>query len=78
VAENGLFINQSKILLFDEETGKSYDFDVHTTSKNMHQKYIGREWYNFVLEKDLKVGDVILFTVNNPPNRMYATVVNWD
>ncbi|RHN65617.1 hypothetical protein MtrunA17_Chr3g0081891 [Medicago truncatula] len=36
VAENGLYINQSKILLFDEETGKSYDCDVHTTSKSMH------------------------------------------
>ncbi|RHN74332.1 putative transcription factor B3-Domain family [Medicago truncatula] len=77
VAENCLYINQSKILLFDED-GKSYDCDVHTTSKNMHQKYIGRGWYNFVLEKDLKVGDVILFTVNNPPNQVYATVVNWD
>jgi len=71
-----LYINQSKILLFDEETGKSYDCDVHNASRNMHQKYIGRGWYDFVLENDLKVGDVILFTVNNPPNRMYATVVN--
>jgi hypothetical protein len=71
-----LYINQSKILLFDEEIGKSYDCDVHTASKNMHKKYIGRGWNDFVLEKDLKVGDVILFMVNKPPNKMYATVVN--
>jgi len=71
-----LYINQSKILLFDENTGKSYDCDVHVASKNMHQKYIGGGWYDFVIEKGLKDGDVIMFTVNNPPNRMYATVVN--
>jgi len=58
---------------FDEEIGKSYDCDVHAASRSMHQKYIGRGRYNFVFEKGLKVGDVILFTINNPPNRMYAT-----
>jgi hypothetical protein len=75
-----LYIDQSKIILFDEETGKSYDCecDVHIAARSMHQKYIGRGWYDFVLEKGLKVGDVILFTLNNPPNRMYATVLNWD
>jgi len=75
---NGLYINQSKIILFNEETGKSYECDVHTASRTMYQKYIWRGWYDFILEKGLKVGDVILFTVNNTPNRMYATVVNWD
>jgi len=71
-------INQYKILLFDDKTGKSYNCDVHTASRSIHQKYIGRGCYDFVLEKGVKVGDVILFTITNPPNRMYATVVNWD
>jgi len=77
VVENGLYIDQSKLLLFDEETGKSYDCVVHTASSSMHQKYIGRGWYEFILENGLKLGDIILFTDNNPPNRMYATIVNW-
>jgi len=51
---------------------------LHTASRTMHQKYIGKGWYDFILEKGLKVGDVILFTVNNPPNRMYGTIINWD
>ena len=68
--------DQSYIELIDEECRKEYDCEILTAKRNCLEKYIGKSWYAFAKDRKLRVGDILMCTVTNPPDRMFVELVD--
>ena len=69
-----MYVNQSKIRIVDDETGEEYECEVRDTGSWM-EKYVGSGWFDFVMEKELKAGDSLFFTIDNPPHKLFVSVI---
>jgi hypothetical protein len=76
VAIQSLNVNQTNIILADEDTGLFFDCEVHSSNRNVTDKYIGKCFYDYVREGRLKLGDTLFFVVENPPDRVYVTIIS--
>ncbi|GAU30749.1 hypothetical protein TSUD_145470 [Trifolium subterraneum] len=70
-----LFTNQTQIGLRDLETGRVFNCAIKTASRNINEKYIGVDWYNYKEMKILRSGDVVQCEIEDPPHFMNVNVV---
>jgi len=75
VAIQSFDVNQSNIVLHDEDNGTLFDCEILSSAKIENKKYIGKGWYDYVRQGHLKAGDTLFFVVENPSDRLYVTVV---
>jgi len=75
VAIRSFHVNQSNIVLHDEDNGTLFECKILSSTTIENKKYIGKGWYDYVRQGHLKVGDTLFFVVENPPDRFYVTVV---
>lgn len=55
-------ILESEIYIVDVENGNCYGSKLHSAIWNKHEKFVGKEWYEYETEKKLKKRDVLGFT----------------
>ncbi|RHN49639.1 putative transcription factor B3-Domain family [Medicago truncatula] len=73
-AVQSMYVNQSKIRVVDDETGEEYECEVRDKG-NWTEKYVRSGWVDFVREKELKHGDLLFFTIDNPPHKLFVLVI---
>ncbi|XP_039690042.1 uncharacterized protein [Medicago truncatula] len=56
----------------DVETRKTYQCWVRTAPRKNHEKSLGGGWFQFVVDRGLKVNDKLLFQLEDPPKKMYV------
>ena len=66
---------RSCIDLHDTDSGITYPC-VFKTREKTTEKFLSKGWFKFAKEKELSIGDVILFNVEHPPvERILVKVV---
>ncbi|XP_050878739.1 uncharacterized protein LOC127082544 [Lathyrus oleraceus] len=63
VIRKGLLPDQTQRTLMDLETMDYYDYEIIKSERDNVEMYIGYGWYEYAKEKNLKVGDTLLFIV---------------
>jgi hypothetical protein len=58
--------------LEDVETHKTFNCKVTTADRGNAEKSLGGEWSDFVIDRDLQEGDMLIFDLEDPPTKMYV------
>jgi hypothetical protein len=53
-------------------------YPIQTATRNQYERFIGISWYEFKNEKNLRAGDVLQCTLDNPPDIMNVKVVRMN
>jgi hypothetical protein len=61
-----------RMMMEDVETHKTYDCRVRTAGRGNSEKCLAGGWYDFVVDRGLKVNDKLIFDLEEPPNKMYV------
>jgi hypothetical protein len=61
---------KQKTILVQAETQYSFSCKLITAKRNKAEKYISKEWCQFVRRTRLQVGDKVLFKLQNPPTKL--------
>jgi hypothetical protein len=59
--------------LIDDDIGKRYKCEVIKNEENWDDKSVGTGWFDYIREKNLKVGDRLVITVESPPKNMFVS-----
>lgn len=71
-----IYLHEDEITLVDDEYGKTYECEVRRAERNPTEMWIGHRWYGFVKDKGFGSGDVLCFTIQNPPEVVHMTLKN--
>ncbi|XP_058762521.1 uncharacterized protein LOC131635901 isoform X2 [Vicia villosa] len=67
VVQEHLMVGHESIVLYDSDRRKSYNCVLHRADqKTLTERYICKEWYTFVRNRKIKVGDRIGFSLRPP------------
>ncbi|KEH24673.1 B3 DNA-binding domain protein [Medicago truncatula] len=61
-----------RMMMEDVKTCKAYECWVRTARRKNYEKCLGGGWFDFVVDRGLKVNDKLLFELEDPPNKMYV------
>jgi hypothetical protein len=75
ISQKCFYSQQSFINLIDDDVGKKYECDIIKTEGNWDVKKLQNGWYDYIEEKDLKIGDRLIITVDSPPNNIFVSVI---
>ncbi|XP_058735518.1 uncharacterized protein LOC131607539 [Vicia villosa] len=71
VSKHYLLWNQRGIELIDEDTRRSYYVEIGWPVRNekpfKSEKFMGGGWHDYVKDRDVRTGDTLWFTIENPP-----------
>ncbi|CAJ2651913.1 unnamed protein product [Trifolium pratense] len=66
---------QTMIRLRDLATGRIYRCTIITSGRYTHEKYLGKGWYDFKFDKDLRVGDTLRCELDEDARFMNVEVI---
>ena len=67
VVKDCLMAGHEEIILFDSDVGKKYHCVLHFSQREYCiERFIGRGWYDFVRDRELKKGDRVGFSLRVP------------
>jgi hypothetical protein len=69
------YCQQSSINLIDDDVGKKYECEIIKTKGNWDEKKLQKGWYDYIDEKELKIGDRLILTVDSPPKNLFVSVI---
>ncbi|KAI5400395.1 hypothetical protein KIW84_065327 [Lathyrus oleraceus] len=79
VTKKCMYWNQNAIKFIDDHTGYSYYGEVHCAKRNKKivkkEKFIGSGWYEYVKNKRLRRGDKLGFSIGNPLDKLYVSLL---
>jgi hypothetical protein len=54
------------------ETHKTYNCRVTIAGRGNTKKFLGGEWSDFIIDRDLQERDKFIFDLEDPPTKMYV------
>lgn len=79
VTKKYLWWNQKVIEIIDADTGDRYYGEVHCAKrKKKVEKFIGKGRYEYAKKKRLRRGDIVDFTICNPPDCLFMYILNYQ
>ncbi|PNX90551.1 hypothetical protein L195_g046676, partial [Trifolium pratense] len=69
---------KSEIKLRSRQTNRIYKCAILNPGRGKHERYIATGWYDYLNDHKPKVGDLLIFAVENPPNVMDVNLIRKD
>jgi hypothetical protein len=65
---------QNKIMV-GTKAGDRFSSNIITSTRNNLEKYISKEWTQFVRRNNLEVGDKLIFNLHKPPTTLMIQTI---
>ncbi|KAI5409391.1 hypothetical protein KIW84_054992 [Lathyrus oleraceus] len=66
----------TKVNIIDVDNGNWYGSELHSAKRKKDEKFVGKGWYEFEKEKQLRKGDVLGFTFDPSEGFLYVEKKN--
>jgi hypothetical protein len=54
---------------------QNYETSLKTAARDENEKYIGRGWYKYINEHRPKLGDLLIFSMDNRSDYIYVKLI---
>lgn len=75
LAKDCLYPKQKLVMLTDEELEFSYNYEIVNAAGNCNDMFLASGWFEYVMAKNLKIGEELEFTYDKEENNIYVKKV---